>query len=222
MTKAIAFMWAALRWVLKRILLAITSNENSLDAAGYKVGTLQGMSRRYEILLFQAQITDLESLANADLPALAKLAQEKEPTDNQLSRLLTLPRTMLYDWVAQAVLVCALHELHKSASDRQRLMGTWVRALRAVGIRTACDLHEVSHDKERLLRALTAAQSAIERQETAEGDGDASSSVSTFTQENLDRLLKTINKNASWKSNINEIERSPGTVNPSAQPGENQ
>jgi hypothetical protein len=210
MMKAIAFMWAALRWVGKRILSPITRNESSLEAAGYRVGTLQGMSRRYEILLFEAHVADLESLAKAGLPV---------PESSKLS---ALPQTILYDWVAQAIMICALHGLHESTIDKQQLIDTWLRALRAVGVRTASDLHEVAYDKGRLLRALTAAQSAIEHQEKTEGDGDASSSASTFMQENLDKLLETINENTRWKSNINEIERLlRATVNSSAQQGEN-
>ncbi len=193
-----------LRLGRSRILSFLRGIRGLQGAVETPLGVLEGMSWQAEIVLSNAQIMDLASLVEVDLPALA-----------QVSPLVQLARPALYDWVAQAILICALRELHRDDDDKERLVETWLHSLRACGIRTAVDLDDVAGARAgldvneirgRLFRALHQVQSAIKHKEPA--TVDRSLSLAAFTQDNLTKLFAIIDGNARWQSNIDEIEQS--------------
>jgi predicted flap endonuclease-1-like 5' DNA nuclease len=174
-----AFAIAAARWAAKQVGQAIYNGDGPQEDARSELGTLQGMSPRNAILLSQAGITDLASLAGAeDIDALSKC--------------LPLPRQTLYDWVDQAMLICAAED-------------AWLRSLRAIGIRTATDLRDAALDKQRLLSALAAAWLITRDEDFGASDDGEPSSASPFTLDALNNLLGRIETHPQWKPSIEQI-----------------
>jgi hypothetical protein len=207
-----SFAVAAVRWAARQVRQSIRSSDGLKNDTRSELGALQGMSPKCEVHLFQAGITDLESLAGLDLAAMYPPNKGKVQT-----KLIHLQKGTVLDWVDQAILICAANKLktvaqQRSDQQKKKLLDAWLSALRAIGIRTATDFRDAADDEQRLSKALTASHQLVSSQK---GNKDVST-VSLFGSskeptKHLGELKNHITSDERWKANLRIIEKCLGT-----------
>jgi hypothetical protein len=200
-----SFAVAAVRWATRRVKQVTHDSGVARNDTAFRLGELQGMSLKSEIHLFQAGITELTSLVKLPLSKLCASSTPLPSISPELRRLTALPQTSLFDWVDQAILLCALSSLEVADNDRDQLLRLRLYALRAIGVRTATDFIDAATDKPRMFRAVTANQDFVAGELAGEGSDSRTAPTAFDSETQLTGLEQALTKDQDWKCNLDEI-----------------